>query len=129
MSNPRYQSAILGAVPLAEDRPAKPADAPETDHGPGRSALRDPQRQVHDLKCWPGRDGCQRANDDDLVTSEDCDCWEMGRDCDHPDNEIQWWCTTPDCVRPVTSHPDGMHLTIDGCEFSDPPPMLRVVTP
>ncbi|MGH7743259.1 MAG: hypothetical protein ACREQ5_00355 [Candidatus Dormibacteria bacterium] len=31
------------------------------------------------------------------------------------------WCTTPDCVRPMISHPDGMHLTENGHEFPDQP--------
>ena len=30
------------------------------------------------------------------------------------DNE---WCTTPACVRPVSFHPNSMHLTEDGREF------------
>lgn len=45
--------------------------------------------------------------------------------CQADDTE---WCPTPDCVRPVTSHPDGMHLTVDGHEFGDPRPTLRAVT-
>lgn len=32
------------------------------------------------------------------------------------------WCSTPGCVRPVSYHPDGMHLTEDGLEFSDETP-------
>lgn len=35
--------------------------------------------------------------------------------------EIQW-CGAPGCVRPVTYHPAGMHLTEQGVEFSDQPP-------
>lgn len=41
---------------------------------------------------------------------------------DGPD--IQW-CTAPGCVRPATYHPDGMHLTEQGQEFSDQQPTSR----
>jgi hypothetical protein len=43
------------------------------------------------------------------------------------DPDIQW-CTTPGCVRPVTFHPGGMHLTEDGREFTgqDPQPRRRL---
>lgn len=33
-----------------------------------------------------------------------------------PDDDTEW-CTTPDCVRPVTFHPGGVHLTETGREF------------
>lgn len=31
------------------------------------------------------------------------------------------WCAVTDCVRPVTFHPGGLHLTIDGQEFDSAP--------
>lgn len=42
------------------------------------------------------------------------------------------WCSEPGCVRPVACHPDSMHLTEDGREFSDQTettstPLMRVV--
>jgi len=29
------------------------------------------------------------------------------------------WCTVRGCVRPVTYHPDGLHLTENGREFTE----------
>lgn len=37
------------------------------------------------------------------------------------------WCITLGCVRPVSYHPGGMHLTEDGREFGNPRPTLRAV--
>lgn len=52
----------------------------------------------------------------------------MSTELELDDDGFIVWCPTPGCVRPVSYHPDGMHLTEDGLEFTDRPPRTRWLT-
>jgi hypothetical protein len=57
-----------------------------------------------------------------------------GDDCPSRDENTadkSEWCEMPGCVRPVTFHPGGLHLTVTGREFATAavrPSYLRLVS-